>query len=31
MLHTDQVAEIQTTLRKGTEVKFEPSEVIVDA
>jgi hypothetical protein len=30
MLHTDQVAEIQTTLRKGMEVKFEPAEVIVE-
>ena len=30
MLHTDQVAEIQTTLRKGMDVKFEPIEVIVE-
>jgi len=30
MLHTDQVAEIQTTLRKGMDVKFEPAEVIVE-
>ncbi|HEX2667344.1 MAG TPA: OsmC family protein [Gammaproteobacteria bacterium] len=30
MLHTDQVAEIQTTLRKGMEVKFEPAEIIAE-
>lgn len=30
MLHTDQVAEIQTTLRRGMEVKFEPGEVIAE-
>ncbi|HEY1774490.1 MAG TPA: OsmC family protein [Gammaproteobacteria bacterium] len=30
MLHTDQVAEIQTTLRRGIDVKFEPVEVIVE-
>lgn len=30
MLHTDQVAEIQTTLRKGMDVKFEPAEIIVE-
>jgi hypothetical protein len=30
MMHTDQVAEIQTTLRKGMDVKFEPVEVIVE-
>jgi len=30
MLHTDQVAEIQTTLRRGMDVKFEPVEVIVE-
>jgi hypothetical protein len=30
MLHTDQVAEIQSTLRQGMEVKFEPAEVIVE-
>ena len=30
MLHTDRVAEIQTTLRRGMEVKFEPVEVIVE-
>jgi hypothetical protein len=30
MLHTDQVAEIQTTLRRGMDVKFEPAEVIVE-
>ena len=30
MLHTDRVAEIQTTLRKGMEVKFEPAEVIAE-
>jgi len=29
-LHTDQVAEIQATLRKGMDVKFEPAEVIVE-
>jgi hypothetical protein len=28
MMHTDQVAEIQSTLRQGMEVKFEPPEVI---
>jgi hypothetical protein len=30
MVHTDRVAEIQTTLRKGMDVKFEPAEVIVE-
>jgi len=30
MLHTDQVAEIQTTLRKGMEVRFEPAEIIAE-
>ncbi len=30
MLHTDQVAEIQSTLRQGMDVKFEPAEVIVE-
>ncbi len=30
MLHTDRVAEIQTTLRKGMEVKFEPAEIIAE-
>lgn len=30
MIHTDAVAEIQTTLRKGMDVKFEPVEVIVE-
>ncbi|HEX4299250.1 MAG TPA: OsmC family protein [Gammaproteobacteria bacterium] len=30
MLHTDQVAEIQSTLRQGMEVKFDPAEVIVE-
>lgn len=30
MLHTDQVAEIQSTLRRGMEVKFEPAEVIAE-
>ena len=30
MLHTDQVAEIQTTLRRGMDVKFEPVEVIAE-
>lgn len=30
MLHTDKVAEIQNTLRRGMDVKFEPVEVIVE-
>lgn len=30
MIHTDQMAEIQNTLRRGMHVKFEPVEVIVE-
>jgi organic hydroperoxide reductase OsmC/OhrA len=30
MVHTDKVAEIQNTLRRGMDVRFEPAEVIVE-
>jgi len=30
MIHTDEVAEIQNTLRRGMDVKFGPIEVIVE-